>query len=158
MKWEWVSTARALTQTGVWCGGSPASRHTAARLLIEIKGLGDQLKGLRTERDAMHAERTGWQLVQDRLDDLEWWRRVQAENLAELTYEQKRLALLALGVEARVWSADHDPRFTITMQIDLDKVFSGPRSGADAGPDEARVGASIRRGCARPGGRRGGRP
>lgn len=130
----------------------------AAPFLVEIKTLGDHHKRLRADRDALLAERAGWQLAQDRLDDLEWWCRVQAENLGALTYEQKRLALLALKVEARVWSTDHDPRFAITMQVDLDDALNGPRSADGVDRDGARVGASIRRGCARRGGRRGGRP
>ncbi len=129
----------------------------AASFLVEIKTLGEQHKRLRDDRDALLAERTAWQLAQERLDDLEWWCRVQSENLAALTYEQKRLALLALKVEARVWSADHDPRFAITMQIDLDGALNGPRSGGGDGPGEAHVGASIRRDCAKPGGHRAGR-
>jgi site-specific DNA recombinase len=122
----------------------------AAPFLVEIKTLGDQLQRLRGDRNILLAERAGWQLAQDRLDDLEWWCRVQAKNLAELTYDQKRLALLALKVEARVWSKDHDPQFTITMQIDLENALSGPRSRSGGDRDAAHVGASIRRGCARP--------
>ncbi len=106
----------------------------AAGFLVEIKGLGDEPRGLRSDRDALLAERAGWQLTQDRLDDLEWWCRVQAANLAALDYEQKRLALFALKVEARVWDKDHDPRFAITMQIDLDQTLNGPRSAAGGAP------------------------
>jgi hypothetical protein len=112
---------------------------------------------LRADRESLLAERAGWQLAQDRLDDLEWWCQVQAENLAGLTYEQKRLALLALKVEAHAWRADHDPRFAIKMQIDLDGGISGPRSASGGDPDGAHVGANIPRGCARRGGHRGGR-
>jgi len=128
--------------------------EVAAPFLVEIKTLGDHHKRLREDRDVLLAERAGWQLAQDRLDDLEWWCRVQAANLSALTYEQKRLALLALKVETNVWSTDHVPRFTITMQIDLDDTFSGLRSASGDDPDAAHVGASIRRGCARRGGHR----
>jgi site-specific DNA recombinase len=132
--------------------------ETAAGFLVEIKALADQLKGLRQDRDILLAERAGWQLAQERLGDLEWWCRVQAANLGSLDYEQKRLALFALKVEVRVWSAGHDPRFAVTMQVDLAQPLSGLRSGSGDDPAEAHVGASIRRGCARPGGRRAGRP
>ena len=67
-------------------------------------------------------------------------------RLANLTYAQKRLALFALHVEATVWSKDHDPRFSITMQIDLDAPLSDPQLAADDAPFEAHVGASTRRG------------
>ncbi len=130
----------------------------AAPFLVEIRTLGDQHKRLREDRDALLRERASWQIAQERLDDLEWWCRIQAKNLAALTYEQKRLALLALKVEATVWSTDHIPRFAITMQVDLDRALNGPHSGGGAGPGAAHVGANIRRGCARRVGRRVGRP
>ncbi len=95
--------------------------------------------------------------MQERRDDLEWWCRVQAENLAALIYDQKRLALLASKVEARVWRSGHEPQFAITMQIDLDGALNGPRPGGGGGLGEAHVGASIRHGCARPGGHHAGR-
>jgi hypothetical protein len=128
----------------------------AAPFLVEIQALGTQHKQLQRERDDVEAERRGWQLAQERLDDLQWWCRVQSERLANLTYEQKRLALFALHVEATVWGKDHDPRFSITMQIDLDNPLSAPHLASDDAPFEAHVGASIRRGCARRGGRRAG--
>jgi site-specific DNA recombinase len=130
----------------------------AAPFLIESQALGTQQKQLQRERDEVEAERRGWQRAQERLDDLQWWCRVQSERLARLTYEQKRLALFALHVEATVWGKDHDPRFSITMQIDLDNPLSDPHLAADDAPFEAHVGASIRRGCARSGAHRAGRP
>jgi site-specific DNA recombinase len=130
----------------------------AAPFLIELKALGQQHKQLKRERDELLAERESWELVRDRLDDLQWWCHTQAERLASLTYEQKRLALFALNVEARVWSKDHEPRLLVTMQINLDRALSDPHSAAGDGPAAAHVGASIRRGCARPDARRGGRP
>ncbi len=119
--------------------------------------LGTQQKQLQRERDDVEAERRSWQLAQERLNDLQCWCRVQSERLANLTYEQKRLALFALHVEATVWSKDHDPRFSIIMQIDLDNPLSDPQLAADDAPFVAHVGASIHHGCARPDGRRAGR-
>jgi hypothetical protein len=106
-------------------------------------------------QDLLMAEHEGWESAQTRLHDLQWWCTIQSERLASLTYEQKRLALFARHVEATVWSKDHDPRFAITMQIDLDNPLSDPHSAGDAALFEAHVGASIRRGCARRDGRRG---
>jgi site-specific DNA recombinase len=129
----------------------------AAPFLVEFQALGTQHKQLQRERDNVEAERRDWQLAQERLDDLQWWCRIQSERLANLTYEQKRLALFALHVEATVWGKDHDPRFSITMQIDLDNPLSDPHSAFDDDPFEVHVGASIRRGCARRGARHAGR-
>jgi hypothetical protein len=116
----------------------------AAPFLVEIQALGTQHKRLLRERADVEAERRGWQLAQERLDDLQWWCRVQSERLANLTYEQKRLALFALHAEATVWGKDHDPRFSITMQIDLDNPLSDPQLAVGDAPFEAHVGASIR--------------
>jgi hypothetical protein len=74
--------------------------------------------------------------------------RVQSERLANFTCEQKRLALFAHHVEATVWSKDHNPRFSISMETDLDNPLSDPHSASDDDPCEAHVGVSIRRGCA----------
>jgi hypothetical protein len=129
----------------------------AAPFLVEIQALGGQHKQLRRERDELDAEHQGWQRAQECLDDLQSWCRVQLERLANLTYEQKRLALFALHVEATVWSKDHDLRFSITMQIDLDTPLSDPRLPAGAALGEGHVDGYSRRGCARRGGRHAGR-
>ena len=114
-------------------------------------------KQLQLERDDVDAERRGWERARNHLDDLQWWCHVQSGRLADLTYDQKRLALFALNVETTVWSKDHGPRFTTRMQIDLDQALSDPHLAADGDLFEAHVGASIRHGCARRGGRRAGR-
>jgi hypothetical protein len=45
-----------------------------------------------------------------------------------MTYADKRLALDALGVQAKVWRSDHEPRYEITASIPLDAphVFTAP--------------------------------
>ena len=37
-----------------------------------------------------------------------------------MTYDQRRTALDALGIQARVWKSDHDPRYLITDALPLD--------------------------------------
>ena len=81
----------------------------AAPLLVQIKSLAAQVRRRQSDLDELETARECWKLVGIRLDDLEYWCRVQAENLASLAYEQKRLALFALNIEARVWRLDHDP-------------------------------------------------
>ena len=94
--------------------------ETAPPLLVEIRSLGAQVRRLQSDRGELETARESWKLVEKRLDDLDYWCRVQAENLAGLTYEEKRLALLALNVEARVWRVGHDPRYEIKMRIDVE--------------------------------------
>ena len=51
------------------------------------------------------------------LDRIEAWCRNVAANLRILSYDDKRIALGAMGLEARVWATNHTPRFEITMQL-----------------------------------------
>ena len=63
--------------------------------------------------------RRAWEAAQAKLTELEAWCRHVAANLGTLTYEQKRLALDALGVRVRVWHPDHTPRYDITAALPL---------------------------------------
>jgi hypothetical protein len=45
--------------------------------------------------------------------------RAGLRRLGELTYDQRRLALDALGVHVRVWRPDHPNRFKIEASIPL---------------------------------------
>ena len=66
-------------------------------------------------------------------------------------------AICAFYVQTKRPRKDDDPRFTITMQIDLDAALNDPQLADDDDLGEAHVGASIRRGCARPGEHHAGR-
>lgn len=83
--------------------------EAAAPFLFEIETLTNQIKALRAERERLEAQRAGWEEAQGRLDDLTDWCRIQSANLSTLTYLDRRLAIEALGVEARVWATDHTP-------------------------------------------------
>ena len=73
--------------------------------------------------------RIAWEVAQDRLAELELWRATVAANMGDMTYQQKRLAFDALGVTARVYRADHEPRYEIEASIPLtnDEVVSNTR-------------------------------
>jgi len=108
--------------------------EAAAPLVAEIEALRRQQRSLEAERVAVLARRTGWAEGQRRLADLQRWCQRVSTRLGELTYEQKRLALEALGVEVRVWKADHEPRYVITAQLDLEtlpKADLGEHPGSD---------------------------
>ncbi len=53
---------------------------------------------LEVQRGALHQDLEWWRLAQERLDELHAGRRDLAADLGDLSYEQKRLALTALGV------------------------------------------------------------
>ena len=108
--------------------------EAAAPLVAEIEALRRQQRSFEAERVAVLARRTGWEEGQRRLADLQRWCQRVSTRLGELTYEQKRLALEALGVEVRVWKADHEPRYVITAQLDLEslpKTDPGEQPGSD---------------------------
>jgi hypothetical protein len=88
--------------------------ETVAPLLVEMKQLSEQMSRLQVDRPELESEQKSWEIVERRLNDLEYWCETQTKNLAELDYDQKRLALFALKSKARVWRSVHDPRFENT--------------------------------------------
>jgi hypothetical protein len=131
----------------------------AASLLAEMATLGKQQSTLISEREQLESERASWDATQTQLRDLEDWCRQVASNVDLLNYEGRRLALTALSVEARVWSTNHTPRWEIKMLPDvLPVTLSDLPRAADGGLVWAHVDGYTRRGCARSGGHRVGRP
>jgi hypothetical protein len=81
-----------------------------------------------------------------------------ARNIDLLDYDGQRLALLTLGVEVRVWSTDHRPRYEIKMLPDAAPMpISDPRLASDGALSVGHVDGYTHRDCARPGGHREGR-
>ncbi len=133
---------------------------SAAPLVHELQLLSDQRRQLEAERTTIQDRRQGWESAQGRLHDLQHWCRMQARSLDTLEYEQKRLALEAMNVEPRVWASGHDPRYSISLQLDglvPDPMLSDPRPGCGVGHAEAHVDDYSRRGCARQDGHPGDR-
>ncbi|HEV2121149.1 MAG TPA: recombinase family protein, partial [Chloroflexota bacterium] len=93
----------------------------AAALIAEkINALEVQREQLTGDRDTVLARSEARQRAREQLGSIEAWCRNVAANLGTLTYEEKRLALDALGVQAKVWHKSHTPRYTITANIPLD--------------------------------------
>jgi len=44
---------------------------------------------------------------------------ISAVNLGEITYDERRIAFRALGVDARPWHSGQDPRFDMNVRLDL---------------------------------------
>jgi site-specific DNA recombinase len=101
----------------------------AAPLQTELVALGARRRQLEQEREGILSRRAGWEAAQGRLAELEAWCEAVAAKLGTLTYAQRRLALEALGVEARVWRADVHPRYQITASIPLPPIASETSSG-----------------------------
>ena len=106
------------------------NQEAAAPVVAEMEALRGQQRALEAEHEAIRARRAGWEAGQKRLADLESWCRGVAARLGDLSYQQRRLALDALGVQIQVWKSDHTPRYAITASIPL-----GDGAAAQTGQD-----------------------
>jgi site-specific DNA recombinase len=74
---------------------------------------------LQHERELITLRREEWRIAQERLDDIEAWPYNGAANVRDLTYDQRRLALEALGVKVEGWKEDHNPRWTMETKLNI---------------------------------------
>ncbi len=93
------------------------------RLVARLDQESAQKTRLLQEREGILRRREAWQAAEEQLGSLTEWCRMVAAKLGQLTYEEKRLALEALGVQVVVYRADHDPRWEITASIPLDSAI-----------------------------------
>lgn len=91
----------------------------AVPVAAQIETLRAQERQVQNDREAILARRRDWELAEQHLNDLERWCGTVAEKLTRLTYEEKCVAMEALGVQARVWRAGSVPRYEITMTLPL---------------------------------------
>jgi site-specific DNA recombinase len=130
----------------------------AAPLLVELTSLGKEMAALAMQQDTLNAERASWEATQSQLVDLESWCRRVARNIDLLDYEGRRMALMALGVEVRVWATSHTPRYEIKMLPDAVPIpFSDPQTAGGVSLVSGHVDGYTHRGCARRGGHHAGR-
>jgi site-specific DNA recombinase len=91
----------------------------AALVQDQLVKLTTQRKQLEQDREGVERQREMWALAQARFNDIEAWCHNVAANVQDLTYDQKRTALEALGVKVRVWRGDHNPRWNIKAKIPI---------------------------------------
>jgi site-specific DNA recombinase len=89
--------------------------EVAVPLLAELKQLGAEAKSLRAEQDQLRACAVAHEADTQALANITFWCQRVSKNLPTLTYHEKRLIMEALGVLVRVFRADHEPRWEITM-------------------------------------------
>lgn len=82
----------------------------AAPLLAQLASLAKQKRQAEAERETIRGRRAGWEMAPSRLHEIKSWCGDVAARLGTLTYQQKRLALDALGVQVTLWRTDHSPR------------------------------------------------
>jgi site-specific DNA recombinase len=103
----------------------------------KLTALGTQRARLEAERAQLLGERDTWQRTQDRLIELTTWCRTVAANLDALTYDERRMALEALGVQVQVWPSDHTPRYAITASIPFLAALNGRTTPRGSSPGRA---------------------
>jgi site-specific DNA recombinase len=102
----------------------------SAPLVAELQALSNHKRSYEAERATILTRRAAWTLAQDRLADLTRWCTGVAAKLGDLGYQERRLALEALGVSVQVFKADHTPRYIITANLPLDATVSRTASGS----------------------------
>ena len=88
-------------------------------VIAHLNRLALQKRTLETEREQLQQQQVLWKEEQAQLQDLERWCRQVATRLDTFTYEQKRMALRALGIQVRVYRSEHSPRFEVEAHIPL---------------------------------------
>jgi site-specific DNA recombinase len=79
--------------------------EAAAPLVAELKALAGRKKAAEAERDTLRRRIADAEADAAKVRDLAAWCQTVATNLDTLTYDERRLALTALGVQVRVWQA-----------------------------------------------------
>ena len=97
--------------------------EAAAPLVAELKALAERKKAAEAERDTLRRRIADAEADAAKVRDLAAWCQTVAANLDTLTYDERRLALTALGVQVRVWrpgAVSNDgaplPRWEIEMK------------------------------------------
>jgi site-specific DNA recombinase len=108
-------TARAITAVD--------DDEAAAPLIAELKALGERKKAAQRDRDNLARRIADAEADRARVRSLAGWCAAVAANVDRLTYDEKRLALQALGVQVRVWregvvrdDGTPQPRWELTLQ------------------------------------------
>jgi len=88
-------------------------------VVVELASLGERKRQLEAERDTIQRSQSSWEQAQTRLADITAWCQRVARNVASLTYEDRRQALLALGVQVIVFPTGGEHRWRMTADVPL---------------------------------------
>lgn len=89
-------------------------------LVAQLEDIADRKRNLIREREGILSRQKAWAQAESQLGSVTLWCRTIATRLGQLTYQEKRLALDALGVQVTLYHTDHEPRYVITASIPLD--------------------------------------
>jgi site-specific DNA recombinase len=94
----------------------------AAPLVAQLRTLAERRRALEAELETLQQRQASWQAAQADLDNLARWCTTVANRVDDLDWEQRRIALNALAFSVKVFPKNHDPRYVITADIDLQPV------------------------------------
>jgi site-specific DNA recombinase len=117
-----ANAARALTLL-------EGDESAASPMIEQLRLLGQERDQLEREAGELRRQQQYWAAAQWQTQDLARWCRQVATNLTRLTYDERRLALQALGVSVEVFHGGH---YTIHAAVPI--VSSTNRSAARSQP------------------------
>jgi hypothetical protein len=101
------------------------SAKTAQRTAEDLATLEADEDRLLAQLETIAAQRATWEAAQERLTDLQAWCQQVADQLSQLTYDQKRLAFDYLALDVRVRDSD---AYEIAAALPLDVSVANRRS------------------------------
>ncbi len=87
----------------------------SAPLLTELSALAAQRRALQVDRTVLATRHQTDRVERERMANLAAWCERVGANVATLSYAERRMVLEALGVSVKVYRADHNPRWELTM-------------------------------------------
>lgn len=110
--------------------GLMSNPDALSTLTGELEQLSERKQQLQSEREGIRLRRKAWSDAESQIGNITLWCNTVAARLGELSYEEKRLALEALGVQVTLYGKEHEPRYVITANIPLEGpvVSEAPRS------------------------------
>jgi site-specific DNA recombinase len=126
-------TARAITAVD--------DDEAAAPLIAELKALGERKKAAQRDRDNLARRIADAEADRARVRSVADWCATVATNVDRLTYDEKRLALQALGAQVRVWregavrdDGTPQPRWELTLRpVASDSSIMYPATSSTSG-------------------------
>jgi site-specific DNA recombinase len=109
--------------------GDAATGEARAVLTKALDDLSMRMRELAGESERLRAEASDRAEHADQVRSLAEWSTRVAERLDGFSYQQKRLALYALGVKVTAWRADHNPRYEV--QFDFAGLNAGVPSALE---------------------------
>jgi site-specific DNA recombinase len=93
-------------------------------LVAQLRALGERRRALDVEQASLKERQAAWQSARLDVDNLAKWCATVSNRVDTLTWQERRMALSALGVSATVYPHGHEPRYVIEAEINMQTVSS----------------------------------